>query len=108
MVDFTKYPFGLPATCTNAAMVNEILAESIRLQRETCMTSTCGILNIILQRCFSAAKIETNLIYGSSRRPGSQLIHPHVWLTIDGHIVDNIAPADIPDDQIAMGPQRIY
>lgn len=100
MVDFTEFPFGLPATSTNAAMVNEILAESFRLQREIRMSNSCAFVNIILQRCFSAAKLETKLVYGTLRFPSRSIILPHVWLTIDGRIVDNTVAENMLDDRM--------
>ena len=96
MVDFTKFPFGLTPISSKAMFVNDILKDSYNLQKQLLMTNACAFVNIILQRCFKAADIETEIIYGILDY-GSYLI-PHVWLTIDGTIVDNTYAMHIPEN----------
>ena len=87
MEDFTKFPFGLPPTSVKAQVVNDILKKSFSLQRRLSMSNACAFVNTILQRCFQAAEIETDLIYGLLDR--DKYIIPHIWLIIDGNIIDN-------------------
>ena len=101
MIDFTKFPFGLPPVSSKAMLINDILKDSYNLQKQLLMTNACGFVNIILQRCFKAAEIETEIIYGILDF-GDYLI-PHIWLTIDGKIVDNTYVMDIPENLIVMG-----
>ena len=100
MVDFIKFPFGLPPVSSKAKFVNSILKDSYNLQKQLLVTNACAFVNIILQRCFKAVDIETKIIYGILDY-GDYLI-PHVWLTIDGKIVDNTYVMHIPEYQFVI------
>ena len=70
------------------------------MQRQLRLTNACAFACIILQRCFKAARIETKIIYGST--PCSNFTIPHVWLTIDGHIVDNTFIEHISEEDLLL------
>ena len=80
---------------------NDILKESFNLQKRLLMTNACAFDNIILQRCFKAADIETDIIYGSLDY--DKIIIPHIWSTIDGNIIDNTYVMHIPENHYVQG-----
>ena len=95
MVDFTKYPFGIPKKAENAEKVNKILAKSFWLQQEIDAVGKPSLINIMLERILQAAGIDAKLKHGYHDGPTGVL--PWAWLSISGHIVDNtFMPLPIP------------
>jgi len=93
-MDFTKYPFGIPATVHNAEKINNIIRFSYETQEKCGVSNACGIINIILHRCITAAGIQSEIVYGVLNFPSvdpsiKPFCLPHVWLNINEHIVDN-------------------
>ncbi|OWF45865.1 uncharacterized protein LOC110456471 [Mizuhopecten yessoensis] len=87
-MDFTKHPFGLPASNPKANIVNTILKENYLCQKENRISNACGIVSIVLKLCFDAVDVPVSIKYGILKFINKMRL-PHVWLDFQGHILDN-------------------
>lgn len=99
-MNFAEFPFGVPQTVKNAEKINDILKTSFHMQGTLRVTNACAIVNLVLNRCLEAVGVKATLVYGVHQPNGvidPEGIHlPHVWLNIEGNIVDNTSVEDIP------------
>ena len=95
-MNFTERPFGVPKSVSDSAKINEILEKSFAYQKMFGVSNACGFVTIILKHCFAAAGISMNLVYGTYEVMG--VCAPHMWLDVQGHIVDNTYVEDIPEE----------
>lgn len=86
-INFAQFPLGLPPDHVNSGTVNAILQTSFRIQHQMGMVQGCIFINIILKKCLSAIGIDSDIVYGCLDRDSIKIAH--LWLTIDGRIVDN-------------------
>lgn len=103
-INFTERPFGVPKSVKDSAKVNKILERSFAYQKMFRVTNACGFVSIILKYCFEMAGINMNIVYGTIELVGIR--HPHVWLEIHDHIVDNTY-ADIAEDVFKISKTEV-
>lgn len=94
-MEFCSHPFGVPRHVQGSDKINEIMKTSWEIQKQLRVTNACLIVNTVLHRCLKAVDIQSEMVYGVYRT--RHLDIPHVWLNIDGHVVDNTFVEDIPE-----------
>ena len=106
-INYTERPFGVPSSVKDSSKINKIFEESFNYQKKFSVSNSCGFVNVILKHCFEAAGIDINVVYGTMEIMGFR--HPHVWLEMQGHIVDNTYVEDIPDEMfIQIKKSTVY
>lgn len=94
-MDFSSYPCGVPVDVKNAEKINDIMSKSWKIQKGLRVTNACLVVNLVLHRCLKAIGVNANKIYGVYDTGYLKL--PHVWLDIEGHVIDNTFVEDIPE-----------
>ena len=93
-MDFSRHPCGVPVNVKNADKINHIMSISWKIQKGLRVSNSCMIVNVMLHRYLKAIGVHANTIY-SVYNNGVKF--PHVWLDIEGHVVDNTFVEDIPE-----------
>ena len=102
-MDYSNYPCGVPV---DVEKINDIMNKSWIIQKGLRVTNACLVVNLVLHRCLKAIGVHANKIYGVYI---GHLKLPHVWLDIEGHVVDNIFVEDLPEpDLITMKESSTY
>ncbi|GFO48438.1 hypothetical protein PoB_007494300 [Plakobranchus ocellatus] len=113
--DIYAPPFSLPVEVENHKKINDILHFSLRQQKEEEISDNSAIVSHLVSRCLAAAGIQNRVAYGyrrarqtssstpkdaKSNQDGHEVCllakTPHVWLTIQGHVIDNTYCKDLP------------
>ncbi|XP_061184709.1 uncharacterized protein LOC133192723 [Saccostrea echinata] len=101
--NFTKSPFGVPDDITRAKDIRELLSTSMGLQKSLRVSNACSKINLILHRCLTAMGIQSRIVYGildAQHHGGIKLAH--VWLDVQGHVVDNTFVEDFSSEQLFL------
>ena len=100
-MDFSKYPFGVPIDVKNAEKINDIMNKSWKTQKSLGVGNACLIVNCVLHRCLKAIGVHANkingVLYGVHEYNTENLKLAHVWLDIEGHVVDNTFVEEISE-----------
>ena len=98
-IDFYSYPFGIPVQNPHSTKLAWILEKSLYIQAKHMVSNACLQVSIFLQRWIKAVGINSQMIYGIHQ--GAMNI-PHVWLEVDGYIVDNTYLKDVELDDFIL------
>ena len=99
-IDFYSFPFGIPVQSPHSTKLAWILEKSLNIQAKHMVSNACLQVSIFLQRWIKAIGINSQMIYGIHHY---DMNIPHVWLEVDGYIVDNTYLKDAEmDDFILM------
>ncbi|XP_062576684.1 uncharacterized protein LOC134238584 [Saccostrea cucullata] len=98
--DFTKSPFGVPDDVARAKAIRGLLSTSMGLQKSLRVSNACSKINLILHRCLTAMDIQSRIVYGIL--DAGEIKLAHVWLEVQGHVVDNTFVEDIPSEQLIL------
>uniref|UniRef100_A0A0B6YBE9 MYND-type domain-containing protein n=1 Tax=Arion vulgaris TaxID=1028688 RepID=A0A0B6YBE9_9EUPU len=96
--EWNTLPFAFPITEENhqrAEIINEILTFSMLQQKEDEVSNNAGFVVILVSRCLNAIGIDNQIDSGYRHTHGDTF--PHMWLIIDGCVIDNTYIKDLPE-----------
>lgn len=83
-------PFSLPVTESNqqkAGEINDLLKFSLGQQIDDDVSDSAGFVVVLMHRCLDAICVDNQINYGRRHINGES--SPHMWLNIDGNVIDN-------------------
>ncbi|CAG5118162.1 unnamed protein product [Candidula unifasciata] len=99
--DWNVLPFAYPENEQNqqkSKTINEILRFSLKQQKEDEITNNSGFVTVVVSRCLEAASMWNSVVCGIRHTHNS--LQPHMWIDIDGYIIDNTYIKDFPAENL--------
>ena len=101
-LDYTKPPFGVLDSVLRSEDIRAILSHSTLLQKKLKISNACSKVCIVVQQCLEAIGVKSRIVYGVNQYDGTDIKTGHVWLVVQGQVVDNTYVEHIPEKILAM------
>ncbi|CAL1528594.1 unnamed protein product [Lymnaea stagnalis] len=97
---FIKLPFAFPVSESNGRKINDILGFSLRQQKDDKISDNAEFIVLVIHQCLEAIGVEARIVFGERTIQPQTNYRPHVWLMIQGYIVDNTYVKELQNHNI--------
>ncbi|KAK6970748.1 hypothetical protein BgiMline_026431 [Biomphalaria glabrata] len=105
---FTRQPFAISSSCSNSTKINPLLSFSLNQQKDEDISRDPGFISLVIHRCLETIGIKSKVVFGERKSDNTHSFEPHVWLVIDGNIIDNCYIEDICETSVRYLQDNVH